>query len=112
SIEISERKDDLIIMKAVGIQNRNIYLWALLEVLIYSLLASIGYFIGYYVSIWYMDILQQLMQQPQGSADLSLTNYILSLIFGFASATMGQFIALRYVLKQKIAMVTKEKMFA
>ena len=112
SIEISERKDDLIIMKAVGIQNRTIYLWALLEILIYSLLASIGYFIGYYVSIWYMDILQQLMQQPQGSADLSLTNYILSLIFGFASATMGQFFALRYVLKQRIAMITKEKMFA
>jgi ABC-type antimicrobial peptide transport system permease subunit len=111
SIEISERKDDLIIMKAVGIQNRNIYLWALLEILIYSLLASIGYFIGYYVSIWYMDILQQLMQQPQGSADLSLTNYIISLFFGFAAATMGQFIALRYVLKQKIAVVTKEKMF-
>ncbi len=112
SISIAERKDDLIIMKAVGIQNRTIYLWALLEILIYSLLASLGYFFGYYVSIWYMGILQSLMQQPQGSADLSLINYIISLIFGFAAATMGQFVALWYVLKQKIAMVTKEKMFA
>ena len=111
SISVAERKDDFTIMRSVGIQNRNIYLWGLLEVLIYSLLASVGYFIGFYISVWYMDILQQLMQQPQGSFNLSLAHYILSLSFGFAAATLGQFFALRYILKQRIATVTKEKMF-
>lgn len=111
SISIAERKDDLTIMRSIGIQNKNIYLWGMLEVLIYSLLASVGYFIGFYISVWYMDILQQLMQQPQGSFNLSLAHYILSLTFGFVAATLGQFFALRYVLKQRIAIVTKEKMF-
>ncbi|MHA2306370.1 MAG: FtsX-like permease family protein [Candidatus Hodarchaeales archaeon] len=111
SISIAERKDDLIIMKAVGIQNRNIYLWTLLEILTYTLVASIGYFFGFYISLWYMEILQQLMQQPQSSADLSLLNYLISLLFGFVAATLGQFMALRIVLKQRIAEVTKEKMF-
>lgn len=111
SISIAERKDDLTIMRSVGIQNRNIYLWGLLEVIIYSLLASVGYFIGFFISVWYMDILQQLMQQPQGVFNLSFTHYLLSLSFGFVAATLGQFFALRYVLKQRIATVTKEKMF-
>jgi ABC-type antimicrobial peptide transport system permease subunit len=111
SISITERKDDLTIMRSVGIQNRNIYLWGLLEVIIHSLVASVGYFIGFYISVWYMDILQQLMQQPQGAFNLSLTHYLLALGFGFAAATLGQFFALRYVLKQRIAIVTKEKMF-
>ena len=111
NISITERKDDLIIMKAVGIQNRSIYLWALLEIVIYSLVASLGYFFGFYISLWYMDILQQLMQQPQSSADLSVVHYLISLIFGFVAATLGQLFALRFVLKQKIAEATKEKMF-
>lgn len=98
-------------MKAVGIQNRSIYLWALLEIVIYSLVASLGYFFGFYISLWYMGILQQLMQQPQSSADLSVVHYLISLIFGFVAATLGQLFALRFVLKQKIAEVTKEKMF-
>ncbi|UCG04555.1 MAG: ABC transporter permease [Candidatus Heimdallarchaeota archaeon] len=111
SISIAERKDDLTIMRSLGIHNKNIYLWGMLEVLIYSLLASVGYFIGFYISAWYMDILQQLMQQPQGVFKLSFTHYLLALSFGFAAATLGQFLALRYVLKQRIALVTKEKMF-
>jgi putative ABC transport system permease protein len=111
SISIVERKDDLIIMKAVGIHNRYIYLWALLEIVMYSLVASVGYFFGFYISLWYMNILQQLMQQPQGSAELSLIHYGISLIFGLVAAILGQFIALRFVLKQRIAQVTKEKMF-
>ncbi len=111
SISIAERKDDFAIMRSVGIQNRNIYLWGLLEVVIYSLLASIGYFIGFAISVWYMDILQRLMQQPQGSFNLSFIHYIASLFFGFTAATLGQLFASRYVLKQKIATVTKEKMF-
>jgi putative ABC transport system permease protein len=111
SISIAERKDDLTIMRSVGIKNRSIYLWGLLEVVIYSLLASIGYFFGFYISVWYMDILQQLMQQPQGAFNLSALHYMLALGFGFLAATLGQFFALRYVLKQRIALVTKEKMF-
>ena len=111
SISITERKDDLIIIKAVGIQNRNIYLWALLEIMVYTLVASIGYFFGFYISLWYMEILQQLMQRPQSSADLSLIHYFISLVFGFIAATLGQFVALRMVLKQRIAEITKEKMF-
>ncbi|MFW9991178.1 MAG: FtsX-like permease family protein [Candidatus Odinarchaeota archaeon] len=112
SIGAIERKNDLVIMKAVGIHNRTIYLWGLLEPLIYSVLASQGYLVGFYISIWYMDILQSLMNQPQGAATLSLNHYILSFIFGLIAAVMGQFIALRYVMKQRIAVVTKEKMFA
>ena len=111
SISIAERKDDLTIMRSVGVQNRNIYLWGLLEAVIYSLLASGGYFIGFYISVWYMDFLQQLMQQPQGTFNLSLIHYLLSSSFGFVAAALGQFLALRYVLKQRIALVTKEKMF-
>lgn len=111
SISVAERKDDLAIMRSVGIQNRNIYLWALFEVLMYSLFASMGYFIGFYISVWYMDILQQLMQQPQGTFKLTLAHYLISLIFGFVAAILGHFFALHYVLKQKIATITKEKMF-
>jgi putative ABC transport system permease protein len=111
SISVAERKDDLTIMRSVGIKNRSIYLWGLLEVVIYSLLASIGYFIGFYISAWYMDVLQQLMQQPQGAFNLSFIHYLLALCFGFLAATLGQVFALRYVLKQRIAIVTKEKMF-
>jgi ABC-type antimicrobial peptide transport system permease subunit len=111
SIGVVERKGDLTIMKSLGIRNRVIYYWGMLEVLIYSLLASIGYFLGFFISTWYMEILQQLMQQPQGVFRLSLTHYVLSLGFGFLTAIIGQFFALRYVLKQRIALVTKEKMF-
>ncbi|MFX0085307.1 MAG: ABC transporter permease [Candidatus Hodarchaeota archaeon] len=111
SISVIDRKDDLVIMKAVGIHNRHIYLWAMLEIVIYSLVASIGYFFGFFISLWYMNILQQLMNQPQGSAELSLIHYGISLIFGLVAATLGQFIALRVVLKQRIAQATKEKMF-
>ena len=111
SINITERKDDLTIMRSVGIQNRTIYFWGLLEVLIYSALASVGYFVGFLISVWYMDFLQQLMEQPQGAFNISLTHYILALSFGFLAAIMGQFFALRDVLKQRIALVTKEKMF-
>ncbi|MHA2226710.1 MAG: FtsX-like permease family protein [Candidatus Hodarchaeales archaeon] len=111
TISISDRRNDLMIMKAVGIQNRSIYLWGLLETAIYSLIASAGYFLGYYISIWYMGILQSLMQQPQSATNLSLWHYIVSLIFGFIAACMGQMIALHFVLKQRIAEVTKEKMF-
>ncbi len=111
SIDIAERKDDLAIMRAIGIHNRNIYLWGVLEVLIYTILSSVGYFIGFFIAVWYMDILQQLMQQPQGTFNFSLAHYIFSLSFGFIAAILGQFFALRYVLKQKIVLVTKEKMF-
>jgi len=111
SIDIAERKDDLAIMRAIGIHNRNIYLWGVLEVLIYTILASGGYFIGFFIAVWYMDILQQLMQQPQGTFNLSLVHYFFSLSFGFIAAILGQFFALRYILKQKIALITKEKMF-
>ncbi|WP_455463020.1 hypothetical protein, partial [Candidatus Hodarchaeum mangrovi] len=65
----------------------------------------------FFIAVWYMDILQQLMQQPQGTFNFSLAHYIFSLSFGFIAAILGQFFALRYVLKQKIALVTKEKMF-
>ena len=58
-----------------------------------------------------MGVLQSLMQQPQGAFELSFVYYIASLVFGFIAATSGQFIALRYVLKQRIAAVTKEMMF-
>ena len=111
SISVAERKDDLTIMRSVGIKNRHIYLWGLLEVVIYSLFASVGYFFGFYISAWYMDVLQQLMQQPQGAFNLSIIHYVSALAFGFLAAALGQFFALRYVLKQRIAVVTKEKLF-
>ncbi|MFX1508091.1 MAG: ABC transporter permease [Promethearchaeota archaeon] len=111
SISVAERKDDLTIMRSVGIKNRSIYLWGLIEVVIYSLLASIGYFFGFYISTWYMDVLQQLMQQPQGAFNLSFIHYMSALSFGFLAAALGQFFALHYALKQRIAIVTKEKMF-
>ncbi|MFX0015381.1 MAG: FtsX-like permease family protein [Promethearchaeota archaeon] len=111
SISIAERKDDFSIMKAVGIQNRSIYLWSVLEVLIYSLIASSGYLIGFFISVWYMDILQQLMNSPQGRFELSLFHYLVSFLFGLVASLFGQFFALRYILKQRIAIVTKEKMF-
>ena len=50
SISAIERKNDLAIMKAVGIQNRNIYFWGMLETLVYSIFACLGYFAGLYIS--------------------------------------------------------------
>ncbi|NHJ01202.1 MAG: ABC transporter permease [Candidatus Heimdallarchaeota archaeon] len=112
TINIAERKIDLIILKTLGVHNRVLYLWGGVEALFYSLLASLGYFIGYLASNWYMGILQDLMERPLVTPLLSFEHYILCLILVIIAAYAGQFFALYQVLKQRIALVVKEKLFA
>jgi len=44
--------------------------------------------------------------------DISIENFFIVVFFAFFSLYLGQFFALRITLRQKIAEVTKEKLFA
>lgn len=112
SMSIAERKDDIMIMKAIGISNRSIYLYSGIEIVIYSIISSIGYFIGFYGSELYMGMLQSLMNNPKTTHELSLSFYLISILFGLLTGFIGQFLALKFAMKQSVAQATKEKMFA
>ncbi|MFW9993480.1 MAG: FtsX-like permease family protein [Candidatus Odinarchaeota archaeon] len=111
SITLSERKNDIAIFKSQGVPNKAIYRAALVEACIFTLLASTGYFIAYAVSSFYMDFLQTIVSLPMSSIELSAPFYVAVLGLGFLVSITGQFFSLRNILNQKIAAVTKEKMF-
>ena len=111
NINITERKADLHIMKSMGISNKYIYYYSLFEALFYGIMGSIGYLLGYYISVVYQEILASAMTMPLANLQLSIQNLIFLTIFAIIMIFISQALALRLVLRQKIADVTKEKLF-
>ena len=111
NINITERKPDLHIMKSLGISNRNIYLSSTFEAMFYGLLGSLGYVLGFFISVTYQEILAEAMTMPLAKLTFSFENLFFLVIFAIIMTYLSQFLALRLVLKQKIADVTKEKLF-
>lgn len=114
-IGVSERKNDFMIIKALGYKNNQIYNNAIMETVILSIIAGIiGHFLGMLVSSIYMRYIISYFftDWPVASMKFSWVHFVISLIFVFITTMLGQFMALRQTLNQKIAKVTKEKLFA
>jgi ABC-type lipoprotein release transport system permease subunit len=111
NINITERKNDFHIMKSIGINNRQIYLFSSVEAIFYGIIGSLGYIIGFFISVNYQEILAAAMTMPLANLQFSIQNFAFLIIFGTLMTFFSQFLALRIVLKQKIAEVTKEKLF-
>ena len=111
NINITERKSDLHIMKSLGISNRTIYQSSTFEAVFYGFLGSLGYVLGFFISVYYQEILAEAMTMPLAELTFSFENLFFLVLLAIVMTNISQYLALRIVLKQKIADVTKEKLF-
>jgi ABC-type antimicrobial peptide transport system permease subunit len=113
SITTAERKNDLMIMKALGIRNRRIYRYAFTETTVIAVISGVlGYVGGFFMYTLLLEWMQAFLTMTVTASGPTTDGLVIAVVFAFATLYLGQFLALRLVLKQKIAEVTKEKLFA
>ncbi len=113
SITTAERKNDLMIMKALGINNRRIYRISFTETTVMAIIAGIiGFLFGIFLTITLTEWFNSMLSMTMAPISASLLDFFIALVFAFITLYLGQFMALRLVLKQRISDVTKEKLFA
>ena len=111
NINITEIKADFHIMKSFGISNETIYKFSIIEALFYGIIGTLGYIIGFLISVIYHDILATSMTISLADLKFSIENLFFLILFAIVMIFISQGLALRLVLKKNIAEVTKEKLF-
>ncbi|MFX0062786.1 MAG: ABC transporter permease [Candidatus Hermodarchaeota archaeon] len=110
SINISERRNDLITFRALGVRNKEIIGSLLAETLVLGIIgSSIGYFMGWLAGSWLNDWIYSLISFPSPQNSFSIILILPVTLLVFLEIFIGQFGALKFVLNETIAEATREK---
>lgn len=110
SINISERRNDLITFRALGVRNKEIIGSLLAETLVLGAIGSfIGYFVGWLAGSWLNDWIYSLISFPSPQNSFSIILILPVTLLVFLEIFVGQFGALKFVLNETIAEATREK---